>query len=169
MSSSILTSSCRVGRFFRMLLSTACRINFIIWPVMRCNRLAQSARPLWLRQFSFLTFDQLLGAPAKTLFRRFFLNLFLMGSPAGVLLGMPNQLSPLEFLHVWLDAFIWWFGYVMAIPSSDVLMGRLLFQRYFLWISMPPCLHFIVWLVGWQVLNLTLHEINLVQHEWHHL
>ena len=125
-------------------------------------------RPLWLRQF-FLTFDQLLGAPAKTLFRRFFLNLFLMGSPAGVLLGMPNQLSPLEFLHVWLDAFIWWFGYVMAIPSSDVLMGRLLFQRYFLWISMPPCLHFIVWLVGWQVLNLTLHEINLVQHEWHHL
>ena len=43
MSSAILTSSRRIGRFFRMLLSTKCRIWFIGWPVIFWNRLAQSA------------------------------------------------------------------------------------------------------------------------------
>ena len=43
MSSAILTSSRRIGRFCRMLLSIACRLHFTGWTVILCNYLAWSS------------------------------------------------------------------------------------------------------------------------------
>ena len=43
MCSAIPTSYRRIGRFWKILLSNACRIRFICWPVSFCNFFAQSA------------------------------------------------------------------------------------------------------------------------------
>ena len=125
---------------------------------------------LWLYLFSFLTIYLLLGAPVEIYWVVFLF--FLIGSPVGVPLGIPPILAPLEVLHGWLDAllgsiFNWFFllgspvGFSMGMPHllepSYFLLGRLIFQKDLLGISMPPCLCILVWLVFWKVLDSTVH------------
>ena len=39
------------------------------------------------------------------------------------------------------------------LAPSEVRMGRLLFQLFLLGISMITCVHLLVWIVGWKVLD----------------
>ena len=73
------------------------------------------------------------------------------------------------YLALFLICFCSNFGVSLGMPPllapSEVLLGILLFQKYLIDISMPPCVHFLVWLVVWQVLDFVVPEPNLVQHE----
>ena len=71
---------------------------------------------------------------------------FFLGSPVWVFPGMPPWLAPLE-----------------------VLLGGLLFWIFMLLISMPPCVYFLVWLLGFLVLDSIVHKLNPVCHELLHL
>ena len=70
---------------------------------------------------------------------------FLLGSPVGVFLGMPPWLA-----------------------TSEILLGRFIFQIFSLGISMLPCVHLIVLLVGLLVLDSVVHKLNTVRHELLH-
>ena len=44
-----------------------------------------------------------------------------------------------------------------------------IFWIFLLGLSMPPCVHFLVWLVGFLVLNSVVHKLNPVWHKFLHL
>ena len=49
------------------------------------------------------------------------------------------------------------------LVSSEIVLGRLLFQKYLLDISMAPCVNFLARLVFWKVLDFAVHELNIVR------
>ena len=56
-------------------------------------------------------------------------------------------------------------GIPYRLSPSEVLLGRLLLQTYLLGISMLPCVHFLLQIVGWQVMDYVIHKLNIVRHE----
>ena len=51
----------------------------------------------------------------------------------------------------------------------ELLLGRLIFQIYILWISMFPCVNLLVLLVGLLVMDSVVYELNLVRNELLHI
>ena len=74
------------------------------------------------------------------------LKKILLSLPFGIFLGMPPRLETLE-----------------------VLLGGLIFQISPQGMSMLPSVNFLVWLVDWQVLDQSVHDLNPARHELFHL
>ena len=67
-----------------------------------------------------------------------------------------------KFFFAWFTC--WSFsGLTRQLVSSEIVLGRLLFQKYLLEISMAPCVNFLARLVFWKVLDFAVHELNLVR------
>ena len=80
------------------------------------------------------------------LFGMHFLVVLFLGSPLWVSLVLSTWLAP-----------------------SEVLMGGWLCLIFPLGSSMPPCAHFLVWILDSLVLDSVVHKLNPVQHERLHL
>ena len=104
---------------------------------------------------------------------------FLLGSLVGVHLGMPLQLAPSEVLHWWfvLIPVPFSFGFLTGsllgvsfglppwLAPSEVLLGGLIFWIYRLGSFMLPCVHALILLEGFQVLDSVVNILDLVRND----
>ena len=120
-----------------------------------------------IEQISILTFDLLLGAPVETLLGRiwnYFLWVCLLEFLCVRLLYFNPQRCCMGDCMLFSDRLVL---LCLYHPQRSCWGGW--FSKSFLGISMPPCVDFLVQLVGCQVLYFSVHELHFVLHKCHHL
>ena len=73
------------------------------------------------------------------------------------------------YLGFFLDHLSDFLGIPPWLAPSEVLLGRLLFKVYPLGISILPCVHLLVQILGLHVLDYVVHELSTARHELLHL
>ena len=154
---------------------------------IRCYTCVLWDYPLW---YQFRVFFVPLGSHGDVLMVRTFslrrfsclVFVFFLGAPVETVLGMVfNWVHLLELLWVCLHNFhprrfcmvVWTLLYDglvlfwMYHPRISFWGGC--FVKNIIGISMPHCVNFLVWIVGWKVIYFVVHELNHVCYEWNHL